>query len=200
MNKYLKWAIIVAIACPILFAIYWFWCVFTIFDMPEITYRKKDLIENYTLKSREINELKQYVELITPKHKTVDIEFDNNRNLGIFHVIEEGNYDNNWNVPINSLKADTLLNKLHWNRQILKTLKEKLDKANCISVNTDKPFTVGFQRSGMGIYFYKIFDKLLTDSLKKEYDDGCTFIFYKDNIVLEFGGGAIGQQCFENFK
>ena len=155
MNKYLKWAIVIAIACPILFSIYWFWCVFTIFDTLEITYRKTDLIENYALKSREIDELKKYVELITPKHKTVSIEFDNNHNIGIFHVIEEGNYDGNWNVPINSLKADTLLSKLHWNRQILKTLKEKLDKANCISVNTDKPFTVGFKRSGMGMYFYK---------------------------------------------
>ncbi len=31
-------------------------------------------------------------------------------------------------------------------------------------------------------------------------DNGCTYSFYKDNMVLEYGGGAIGPQCFEDFK
>jgi hypothetical protein len=165
---------------------------------PEITYRKTDLIENYRLKAKEINELKIYVESITPKDKTVSLEFDENSNFEIFHVGDNETYDQNWNVAINSKKADSLLTKLNWTKDNIETLKRKLDSANCISVNNNKPFTVGYQRSGMGMYFYKIFDKPLTDSLKKEYDGGCTFIFYKENIVLEFGGGAIGQQCFED--
>lgn len=200
MNKYLKWLLFSIVGSSLIFGVYWLFCIITFFDWPEITYRKTDLIKNYELKSKEINELKKYTETITPKDKIVSIEFDNNHNLGIFHVIEEGNYDDNWDVSISSLKADTLLNKLNWTRKNLITLKEKLDKANCISVNSKSPFTVGYQRSGMGMYFYRIFDKPLTDSLKKEYDDGCIFLFYKDNIVLEFGGGAIGQQCFETYK
>lgn len=78
-------------------------------------------------------------------------------------------------------------------------LKEKMDNANCISVESGEPFTIGYQRSGMGMYFYNLFDKPLTDSLKKAYNDGCMHILYNEKVALELGGGAIGQQCFEGY-
>lgn len=48
----------------------------------------------------------------------------------------------------------------------------------------------------MGKYSYLIFDRPLSEAEKKDYDDKCEYIFYKENIVLEYGGGAIGTQCF----
>ena len=51
-------------------------------------------------------------------------------------------------------------------------------------------------RSGMGKYSLKLFDIDLTNDQIKQYNDGCTYIFYKKNIVLEYGGGAVGSQCF----
>jgi hypothetical protein len=48
----------------------------------------------------------------------------------------------------------------------------------------------------MGKYFYELFDDDLTQEQIKQYNDSCTHIFYKKNIVLEYGGGAVGSQCF----
>ena len=74
-----------------------------------------------------------------------------------------------------------------------------MDKANCISISGKDPVVIGWQRSGMGIFSYNIFKKNLEEKKIKDYNDGCTYIFYKDNIVLEFGGGAFGIQCFPEF-
>lgn len=159
-------------------------------------FSKQDLIDNYNTRAEQINELKRYVNSIVPVNKSVDIEFDGNKRLFFFHIIDEGNYDSNWELKIRSPKVDTLLNKLGWNHQTLKTLKEKLDAANCVSVKNGEPCNVGFQRSGLGMYFYNIFDKRIPDSLKAKYNDSCTYILYNDKVVLEYGGGAVGPQCF----
>ena len=52
----------------------------------------------------------------------------------------------------------------------------------------------------MGVYMYKVFDEPLDDKLTEKYNDGCTYIFHEENIVLEYGGGAVGPQCFETSK
>ena len=159
-------------------------------------YSKQDLIDNYNQKTQQIIEVKQYINSVVPPDKTVDIEFDGNKKFFIFHVVDNGTYDSNWDLKLNSAKIDTLLNKLSWTKQTLKTLKEKLDAANCISVKSGEPCNIGFQRSGMGKYYYNIFDKAIPDSLKDKYNDSCTYILYNDKVVLEYGGGAIGPQCF----
>lgn len=196
MNRFLVVFFSVLVVIPLLILGY-FAIAFGIFEK---TYSKQDLIDNYNLKTKEIEELRNYINTIVPKNKTVEIEFDGKKTLGIFHVIIDGKYDSNWDIKVNSTKTDTLLQKLGWTKETLFTLKEKLDNANCISVENGEPFTVGYQRSGMGMYFYKIFNQPLNDSLKKQYNDGCQYVFYKKNIVLEFGGGAIGVQCFEDYK
>jgi len=163
-------------------------------------YSKKDLIENYNLKSKEITEVRNYIKTTTPDNKAVMIEFDGNQKLVYFHVTVDDRRDWNYDLLINSPKTDSLLHKLGWTQETLSTLKSKLDNANCISVESGEPCTIGYQRSGMGMYHYKIFNQTLNDSLKKQYNDGCTYIYYKDNVVLEYGGGAIGRQCFEDEK
>jgi hypothetical protein len=164
------------------------------------TYNKKDLINNYNKHSKEILEIKRYIGTITDAQHSVDIEYKNNSELEIFHVIKYGGYNSNWNIDVASPKADTLLAELGWTKETLKTLKEKLDDADCISVQNGDPVTIGYKRSGMGIYFYKIFNNLISDSTKKKYNDGCMYSYYEDKVVLEYGGGAIGSQCFEDYK
>lgn len=56
---------------------------------------------------------------------------------------------------------------------------------------------IGFARSGMGKYSYKLFDNQLTENQKQRYNNGCEYIFYKDSVVLEYGGGTIRPQCFQ---
>ena len=163
------------------------------------TYTKADLIQNYETHKTSINAVKEYVQSTLPKNKTVFIEFENEHTLSIFHVTIDGNQESNWQVAVKSAKADSLLNLLGWSKTTLTILKSKLDLANCISVSNGGVFQVGYQRSGMGMYFYNLFDEPLTDSLKAAFNGGCTHIYYKDNVVLEYGGGAFGRQCFEDY-
>ena len=164
------------------------------------SYDQNDLIENYEQRRGEIIEVKNYFESIMPENATVHIEFDNDEELGIFHVKVDSVYENNWGLKIKSAKVDSLLNELGWTKAELRTLKLKLDKANSVSISSRKPVTIGWQRSGMGMFKYKIFDQNLNDSLMERYNDGCMFKFYKENVVLEYGGGAIGPQCFPGYE
>lgn len=163
-------------------------------------YSLTELKENFEAKKAEIYEVKNYVNKIISPNKLVHIEFDDNNTLGIFHVKVDDNFESNWDVKIKSGKADTLLQKLGWTTETLKTLKDKLDKSNCIGVTSGEPCNISFQRSGMGMYSFNIFDKPIPDSLKTSYNDSCTYIMVNDKLVLEYGGGAIGSQCFYNLK
>lgn len=159
-------------------------------------YTKQDLINHYKAKTREIQEVKRYINTIVPSGKEVDIEFEGDDKLAIFHVEENGAYDSNWDLKFNSAKVDTLLQKLNWTKENIRVLKRKLDEAGCISVKNGEPCNIGFQRSGMGEFFYNLFDGPVSDSLRNQYEHSCTHVFYTDRIILEYGGGAIGPQCF----
>jgi len=162
-------------------------------------YTKQDLIENYEKKQTEILDIKSFIDSKLPSDTYINIEFENG-DLGIFHIKKNGNYNSNWNLYIDSKKTDSLLTIIGWTKNDLENLEEKLNAANCISVASGNPTTIGWQRSGMGKFFYNIFNENLTDSLINEYNGGCTHIYYKDNIVLEYGGGAIGPQCFSGYE
>ncbi len=198
MNKILKWILIVLGFAILSFVGFWFYEIASFSGAFEKEYSAKDLIENYNAKTQEIIELNSYIKSILPSNKQVDIEFDGNNTLAIFHVIINGSYDSNWDIDISSKKTDILLKKLGWTKETLSVLKDKLDKANCISVISGETSTIGYQRSNMGKYSYKIFSYPLNDSLKNIYNDSCTYIYYKENIVLEYGGGVIGPPCFSN--
>jgi hypothetical protein len=200
MNKILKWGIISLCIGTLIFVGYLVWGFMAFVSSFDQSYNKEDLIENYKIKSEEINELQRYMKSIIPNDKSLTLEFESNSSLSIFHLSDKNGDSRNWDINVNSKKTDSLLRVLDWTNETLMTIKEKLDRANCISVENKDPFTVGYQRSGLGMYFYNLFDKPMTDSLKKEYNDGCLHLLYSDKVALEFSGGAVGQQCFEDFK
>lgn len=194
----IKWiAILIGIGI-LSFIGFWFYTLAFFSNAFETDYSAKDLIENYQTKTNEIYLVKEYINSITPSDKTVEIEFENNNTIAIFHVTDKSGIDNNWNIKTNSLKTEALIEKLGWTSETLSTIKDKLDNANCISIKSGDPSNIGFQRSGMGMYSYNIFNKPIVDSLKVNYNDSCTYILYNENVILEYGGGAIGPQCFED--
>jgi hypothetical protein len=197
MNKILKSILRIVGVGLLLYIGYFIYSIltFSFYDDGKF-YSKQDLIDNYNQKKVQIGDLKDYINKIVPANKTVDIEFDGNKKFFIFHLVDHGSYDSNWDLKINSKKTDTLLTKLNWTKETLKTLKEKLDAANCISIKNGQPCNIGFQRSGMGKYYYNIFDNPIPDSLKNKYNNSCTYIVYTDKVILEYGGGAVGPQCF----
>jgi hypothetical protein len=188
-------------------------------SMPESS--KKELIENYEKHKAEILKVKSEYSKLIPEKYFVYIEFEpaskiltipeqitikiyriKNDTAKVENKIVQRN-DNlevvsqNWNLKPDSKELEKIIESIGWTKQTLTKIKELLDSANCISIENGQITTIGFARSGMGKYSYKIFDDQLTENQKQEYNNGCEYIFYKDNIVLEYGGGAIGPQCFE---
>lgn len=190
-------------------------------SMPESS--KKELIENFENKESEIQKLKTEYQKLVPKNYIVDIEFKpeskiltikeeisiriyklkdktekNNENSDFvqrndnLEVISE-----NWNLELDSKGLERVVKTIGWTNQTFAEIKKLLNDANCISIENGKITTIGFSRSGMGKYSYKVFEKPLDSKEKEEYSNSCEYIFYKDNIVLEYAGGAIGRQCFE---
>lgn len=198
MNSVLKWVFRLLGAGFLVFVGYMLFTALTFsFDFGSgKQYTTQDLISNYQAKTKELNELKVYVNSIVPANTIVDIEFEDNKNLRFFRVANNHTSGDSRDININNKKVDSLLSILGWTRQTLQLLKQKLDAANCISVKSGEPFTIGFQRSGMGKYYYNLFTKPIPKENRNNYNDSCTYITYNDTLVLEYGGGAVGPQCF----
>jgi hypothetical protein len=190
--------------------------------MPESS--KKELIENIEKKKKEIQNLKvEYLKLV-PKNYIVEIEFEaeskivnqpENITLKILKkkdkiksksklpskTLERADglelVSQNWNLYYDSEILETEINKIGWNKETLVKIKKFLNDANCISIKNGEITNIGFARSKMGKYSLNLFEKTLTEKQIEKYNDGCTYIYLKENIVLEYGGGAVGSQCFE---
>jgi len=183
---------------------------------------KRDLVKDYEDKKNEIDELKEEYSKLAPKNHIVDVEFEAESKIltvpeqitiKIYELNDSDNKDldkepvkrstkrkvisQNWNLENGSKELEEVLKSIGWTNKTLAKIKFLLEKANCISIENGKTTTIGFARSGLGKYSYKIFDKDLDLKQKEEFNNGCSYIYYKNNIVLEYGGGAVGSQCFE---
>ena len=183
---------------------------------------KSDLIRNYENKSSEINEVKNYFDKTIPENFKVSIRYkssniikleiyeklndssenellfrDNNVNFSDYKEKPQKNSGKKYYGKTNSLEL--VKKKLNWNNENFKELYQKLESAECIGVSNWKPTEIEYGYNGAGVYSYQIFEKNLTEQEIEKYNDGCNNIFYKDNIVLSYTGGAFGMQCFENY-
>jgi hypothetical protein len=167
-------------------------------------YSISDLKENFEEHKTEIYELKNYFNKIVPENKFIEIEFSNETTVKIIGIrtldFTAGDYKKPMfvrrDLDIHSQQMDSIINPLGWTRNTLITLKEKLDKANCIQIESGEPAKIGFKRSGMGMYFFNVFETPIPDSLRAKYDSSCTYILVSDKLVLEYGAGVLGSQCF----
>jgi hypothetical protein len=167
-------------------------------------YTNKDVVENYQSRESKILELKQYYNSIVPKNKFVEIEFDGNKQLSLLSIysidtvtkrlIYPGFLD--WDLKINSDKVKDKIAGIGWNSQTLEEIKQRLDKANCISIGSGEPCKIGFQRRDLGKYHYLVFDKNMSDSLKEFYKAFCPYKLYSDRVVFEWGIDAIESECY----
>ena len=184
--------------------------------------RKSDLIANYEKRSSEIKEVMNYFEGIVPENFNVQIRYESSDeinlevyerlndtmknellfrkwNIDIDDYIEESqsDYYKKYNGKTNSFELTK--NKLNWTNETIEKLYEKLESANCIGISNWEPIEIEYGYNGLGVYSYKIFKEKLNEEQIEKYNDGCNNIFHKDNIVLSYGGGAIGMQCFEDY-
>jgi hypothetical protein len=174
------------------------------FSMPRSS--KQALIRNIDSNYDKIAYLKREYAKFVPKNYIVLIEFNPENklthekesiDLRITHSENGGTQVfQDWRLDYNSDKLSKMLEMIHWDTKALTAIKKLLADAHCVSIENGEPATIGFARSGMGKYSYKLFDQDLTSGQFNQYNNGCNYIFYKRNIVLEYGGGAIGSQCF----
>jgi hypothetical protein len=203
-TKIIKWALIVGGVGFLLYIGFMVFGAMTFSGAFDTFHTRQELIDNYKKRQTQILELKSYFNLIVPKDKQIEIEFESDSKLFRFGVYPIDTTTGNiiypifleWNLKTNSDKVVSVIKPLGWTQQTLRDLKDKLDNANCIQIESGEPTKIGWQRSGMGMYFYNVFDKPIADSLKKHYNDSCTYILYNDKLVLGYGGGAAGSQCF----
>lgn len=170
---------------------------------------KKDLIANIDSNYTKIQNLIHSYKKLVPKGYLVYIEFQPGNNVistqpsvdmriqyynpKNFNSLET---DQQWNMGYGSAELKRMCRRLNWTEASLKTIKQLLDQANCISIENDTIAQVGFSRSSMAMYSYLIFEQDLDKTKVDEYNNGCTQIYYKRNIVLGYDGGAAGPQCF----
>lgn len=205
MKKVLKWLAGLGCLGILIFIGYFVISFLSIAGVFDADYSITELKEHFELKKTEIYELKRYFKSIVPKDKSVYIEFDDDNTLNRFGFsnLADDRYEGGvaeWDIDTDTKHTDSLIQLLGWDRTTLIKLKEKLDVADCIGISSREPVEINFKRYGMGMYSFIVFDKPMNDSLKAQYNDGCTFIYVNSRLALEYSGGAIGGQCFYNLK
>jgi hypothetical protein len=205
MSKTFKWVLIISIIGLVCFVGLQVIAVSSMFDVGDGKfYTKEDLINNYKHRTNELYQLKDFYNGVVPKDKVVEIEFEGEKkiarlavtNLNSTSKIYSDQYFCGWGLPLTSYRVDSILQKLGWTQATLRQLKMHLDKAGCIGIINGEPTNIWFQRSGFAMYSYDLFAQPIADSSRAKYNDSCRYILYNDKVVLEYGGGAIGPQCF----
>jgi hypothetical protein len=187
------------------------------------TKSKSDLIANYEEHSIEINSVADYFKRIVPPNFKVRIRYEDSDEIDLvvyekisdttdnellfrkwnidienYEPEPQSDYDKKYNGKTNSFELTKT--KLNWTNETIIELFKKIEEAGCIGISSWEPMVIEYDYRGLGVYSYKIFKEELNEQLIEKYNDSCTNIYYKDNIVLSYNGGAIGMQCFEDYK
>lgn len=123
-------------------------------------YSVSELKEEYYSNEKEIDELILYFNTIKPKDKIVSIEFKDDEIIGRLAIQNNGagkKFFQSWNFNKDVLITPNIKNMLGWDLETIEILKEKLDNADCISIEDGEPIKIGFKRSGMGMYSFDVF-------------------------------------------
>lgn len=159
------------------------------------------MARNYELHKEEIIDLQDYFKLITDNGK-LNASIESSwlgisricANLGPSHTCYDGFRDD-------KEKYHKVISSLGWSNEVVKTLKNKLKKINCISIqNFIEPLEIGFKREGFAMYSYLAFNHDLLDEEMKYFNNSCYHYYYKDNVVFESASGVFSPRCFDSKK
>lgn len=204
MLKKALWTVSVVITLFFLVSVLYLLFILSAIDGKD--YSTKELEEYFDNNEATIYELKAYFEQLATKDYLVELEFEDDYTLSrvVIGSLKTSNGDSSffqeWDIAINSSEGNTILSSLGWTLTDVNLLKSKLDKAGCIGINNESPMKINFQRSGMGMYSFNLFDDPLSAKQLQQYNDSCTYILIQEHVAIEYGGGAIGAQCFYKFE
>ena len=178
---------------------------------------------NIDKKSKEIMDLKNYFIEIVPENYVIRIQYNSSNNVDLFVYESIGDSTKReklfgqWDVNLDNYKESPqtdyekkyhgktksmklVKEKLNWDRETFRELYKKLNSADCIGICNREPVEIEYRFSGMALLSFLVFDENLTDEQKDDYSDDCMQMFYKENIVLQYGSGATGSLCTSEFK
>lgn len=178
---------------------------------------------NIDKKSNEITDLKNYFNEIVPDNYIVRIQYNSSSNVDLFvyepiqDSTEREKLFGQWDVDLDiyqethqteyekkyhgkTKSLEIVKNKLNWTSETFSELYKKLEEAHCIGICNRKPIEIEYGFSGMALLSFLVFDENLSIEQQEEYSDDCMSMFYKDNIVLNYGSGATGSLCTPEFK
>ena len=178
---------------------------------------KKYLIDNFEDHKMQIMKLRNQYEKLNFNNYIVTVSYDNNvlyipsTHITItIHKIKEGYLndeimDRNANLDYIGTYSGTnekaseikkALDVLRWNNKVLNEIISLIKDANVISIRNGNPVQIEVHPNFSAIYSYKIYRENLNKQQIIEYNDGCNYIHYKDNIVLH-NGAPNEVLCFE---
>ena len=157
-------------------------------------YSSSDMAENFERNHDKILEAKCFFESLENEFEDFYIEF-REKQIYILKYWDGANH-----YTHREIQLDSAVKVLNWNKDILLHLRDKLTEANTISIERASTTIVGWKRSGMGMYYYEFLNTNLPFASFVFINESCDQIFYKDNIVFRYAGGAIGPQCFMEYN
>ncbi|AJW62617.1 hypothetical protein VO54_01135 [Elizabethkingia miricola] len=95
----------------------------------------------------------------------------------------------------NSPEIKKALTLLKWNAETLTKMKTLIQEANVLSIRNGNPVRIEVHPNLNTMFSYKIYRENLNRQQIIEYNDGCNYVYYKDNIVL-YNGASEGVLCF----
>jgi hypothetical protein len=185
---------------------------------------KEGLTENYDENKNGIIELKNFYNNTVPKDFIVRIRYNSSDNIDLFVYQPTENSEKHellfqqWNLDIDDYVPENprsdydkkyhgitnsfeeVKEKLNWTNETFAKIYDKLDDVNCMGITNGNPTEIEYGFKGMGMFSYLIFDENLNSELQEKHSDDCTQMFYKENVVLSYGSGAIGSLCTPEFK
>ncbi|MEM8583991.1 MAG: hypothetical protein AAGF87_06975 [Bacteroidota bacterium] len=219
VNEFITFLAAACIVCLMGGAIVIFSGILLAPSIPESS--KNELVRNYAKNSMAIFDLKENFTAMIADIFVVYIEFEdqNTIDLSVYEKTKSGNgkmtclfreynidpynyrisstneIENSEYVPTTK-DLEHIKERLGWTDNSFSMIKEYLDRANCISIQNGNPAEVGFARSGVGKYFYHLFEIATPEKDIEIWNDSCTYIYYQPRVVLGYGGGVFGPQCF----
>lgn len=157
-----------------------------------------DIMAGHYERNKEgMRELETYARQAVDSGAFIRLEFDG-RHIPIFHVRARNDslMSSHWDADdlqdslrtIVGLTADELLG-----------IRKRLANLDCVSIELNRSppgITIGFRRVGLGMYFFRLYDKPLTPAQWQEAMDDEALVPYNRHVVFEYGAGAIGSLAF----
>ncbi len=159
------------------------------------------LEKNYLIHSSEIEQAIDYTLSCLEDGRGLDIEFEDNGRVSIFHIFKDGIGDGVWDPSRD--KVDSLAVEIGLNREVLNDIHHRLNKAKCHSIRIIKQdgtydvATLMFRRDLGSAYYYDIHSVAMTETEMEAVDaDDCTRIVYNPHVCFVYGSPAFGDTDF----